>query len=46
MKGDREKGIAAGSSDYISKPVETALLLETIRRWLPASPLARASRNA
>ncbi len=40
MKGDREKGIAAGSSDYISKPVETGLLLETIRRWLPHSPAA------
>ncbi len=35
MKGDLEKGIAAGSSDYITKPVDVAQLLRMIRRWLP-----------
>ncbi len=34
MKGDREKCIEAGASDYISKPVDTAQLLATMRVWL------------
>ncbi|HEX8103278.1 MAG TPA: HAMP domain-containing protein [Solirubrobacteraceae bacterium] len=34
MKGDREKSIAAGASDYITKPVETDQLLSLMRVWL------------
>ena len=34
MKGDREKCIEAGASDYISKPVDTSQLLATLRVWL------------
>jgi CheY-like chemotaxis protein len=34
MKGDREKCIAAGASDYISKPVDTEQLLSLLRVWL------------
>jgi signal transduction histidine kinase/CheY-like chemotaxis protein/HAMP domain-containing protein len=34
MKGDREKCIEAGASDYVSKPVDTARLLSLIRKWL------------
>ncbi|HEY9227200.1 MAG TPA: response regulator, partial [Gemmatimonadaceae bacterium] len=34
MKGDREKCIAAGASDYITKPVETEQLLSLMRVWL------------
>ena len=34
MKGDREKCIEAGASDYIAKPVDTARLLSTVRLWL------------
>jgi signal transduction histidine kinase/HAMP domain-containing protein len=34
MKGDREKTIAAGASDYITKPVETGHLLRVMRSWL------------
>jgi signal transduction histidine kinase/HAMP domain-containing protein/ActR/RegA family two-component response regulator len=34
MKGDREKTIAAGASDYITKPVDTAHLLAVMRSWL------------
>ncbi len=34
MKGDREKCIEAGASDYISKPVDTDQLLSMLRIWL------------
>ena len=34
MKGDREKCIEAGASDYISKPVDTDQLLALLRSWL------------
>ena len=34
MKGDREKCIDAGASDYIAKPVESAELLSMLRIWL------------
>jgi CheY-like chemotaxis protein len=34
MKGDREKCIDAGASDYISKPVDTERLLILLRNWL------------
>jgi len=34
MKGDREKCLEAGASDYISKPVNTAQLLSMMRVWL------------
>lgn len=34
MKGDRRKCIAAGASDYLSKPVNTDKLLSMMRVWL------------
>jgi CheY-like chemotaxis protein len=34
MKGDREKSIASGASDYITKPVDIGQLLETLQVWL------------
>ncbi|MEO7621963.1 MAG: response regulator, partial [Gallionella sp.] len=34
MKGDREKCLDAGASDYISKPVNTDQLLSLLRVWL------------
>jgi CheY-like chemotaxis protein/HAMP domain-containing protein/signal transduction histidine kinase len=34
MKGDREKCLEAGASDYIAKPVDTDQLLSVLRIWL------------
>jgi len=44
MKGDRQKCLDAGASDYIAKPVDIELLLALLRVWVarsrgtPASP--------
>jgi len=34
MKGDREKCLEAGASDYLAKPVNTEQLLAALRLWL------------
>jgi len=34
MKGDREKCLEAGASDYLAKPVNTEQLLGVLRSWL------------
>jgi CheY-like chemotaxis protein/signal transduction histidine kinase/HAMP domain-containing protein len=34
MKGDREKCLEAGASDYLAKPVNTEQLLSSLRLWL------------
>ena len=40
MKGDREKAIAAGASDYITKPVDIDQLVAMMRVWLDARATA------
>ena len=34
MKGDREKCMKAGASDYIAKPVDLDRMLSLLRVWL------------
>ncbi len=34
MKGDREKCLEAGASDYLAKPVNTEQLLSALRLWM------------
>jgi signal transduction histidine kinase/HAMP domain-containing protein/ActR/RegA family two-component response regulator len=38
MQGDRDKSLAAGASDYVTKPVDTDELLACMERWLPPTP--------
>jgi CheY-like chemotaxis protein len=40
MQGDRDKSLAAGTTDYVTKPVDTEELLGCIKRWLPPAPAA------
>ncbi|MBF0293783.1 MAG: PAS domain S-box protein [Magnetococcales bacterium] len=37
MKGDRERCLAAGMDDYLSKPVAPELLLQKLQHWIPKS---------
>jgi DNA-binding response OmpR family regulator len=37
MPSDRQKSLAAGASDYVTKPVDTDELLNCMERWLAGS---------
>jgi len=42
MKGDRQKCIEAGASDYVAKPVDIDQLVSVLRVWLQRAEQARA----
>jgi signal transduction histidine kinase/CheY-like chemotaxis protein len=39
MQGDKEKCLAAGMDDYVSKPVDFENLVAVLRQWLPAQSI-------
>ena len=43
--GERERCLAAGASDYIPKPVDTAELLAALKAWFPDQPRAHQSQS-
>jgi CheY-like chemotaxis protein len=45
MKGDRQKCIEAGASDYVAKPVDIDLLLSLLRVWIARSPVRSKAAN-
>ena len=41
MEGDRERSLAAGMNDHVTKPIDPDALFEALLRWLPERPLRR-----
>jgi signal transduction histidine kinase/ActR/RegA family two-component response regulator len=46
MPGDRESALAAGGSDYVTKPVDLDELLELMARWVKRGDTGTADRGA
>ena len=42
MAGDRERSLAAGMNDHVTKPIDPDALFEALLRWLPERPPAAA----
>ena len=38
MLGDRERALDAGCNDYLTKPIDPALLVETIKKYIICEP--------
>ena len=43
LEGDREKCLACGMNDYLSKPIQADKLRQTLARWLYETPLQQAA---
>jgi CheY-like chemotaxis protein len=43
LEGDRERCLAAGMDDYVSKPMRHAELVEKLRQWIPADLAVRGA---
>jgi CheY-like chemotaxis protein len=46
MIGDREKCLDAGMDDYLSKPINRGVLVDTLHRWIKPRPVAVAAVEA
>ncbi|MFL6751562.1 MAG: response regulator, partial [Sphingomicrobium sp.] len=46
MKGDRQKCLDAGASDYIAKPVDIDLLLALMRVWIGRARAGQGSKQS
>ncbi len=45
MAGDREKSLAAGMDDHITKPIDQAVLCQTLKRWIGEKQTASPQRK-
>ncbi len=43
MSGDREKSLAAGMQDHVTKPIEPEVLYAALARWLQRAALSRSA---